>query len=398
MILRSGVEMIAIFDQICYNLTLIIDHAWHIGVDIMQKLHSDEKIWLEKQIRRELDRRTKENHRKKRRRAKGKKYTQTSNNRRSVATHSYRTFCFTAPKVFSIVANSEETLLFYRKILDKRQEHHFDTTFIIDVGGVEEVSADALMYLIAIVNDTKFNGIYRYKFQGNFPSNQKAKQFFIDSGFVNFVHSIGQNQICPQSDNIQILQGNFIDTETAKNVCGYVQKICKVTRKDTIPLYEILIELMGNTTHHAYNSTLQIHILPNLWYMFAQEKDNRIDIVFLDTGYGIPTTVRKNWIEKMSVRLLQINQDSYFIRSALKGEFRSQTRDPSRGKGLPQISECFHSGLVKDVFVCSGKGVCILNKSLQDDYQISENRERLEGTLFCWQIAKIDGEETYDKN
>lgn len=361
--------------ELCYNITLKVGRVFSSWGDIIRKLSKHQKEWLNKRnikIQKKLSQ-------KKRKKKAFKNRIHSHNNNNS---NSKNVFTVNTPTVFSIEKNSEETIQFFNKILTKRNEHKFGTHFFINSESVTEVTVDALMFLIAIITDTKNNFLYKYTFAGNFPKEANAKRVFIESGFMAFVQSDSGNKIYPQTDNIQIIKGKTVDAPTAAKVCDFVQKNCRLSRIDTIPLYNILVELMANTTQHAY--TERTAGVANYWYLFAEKREGKVNFVFLDTGLGIPTTVRK----KLSERIPYINKDSDFIKSALEGEFRTQTRRPNRGKGLPQISECFRSGILQNIFVYAGKGCCTLNKRNQMHYETVELKNKIFGTLFCWQITK----------
>lgn len=297
---------------------------------------------------------------------------------------------FKAPRVFSMRDNPDETIKFFNRILDTEHKYSFGTHFYIDSSEVEEVSVDALMYLIAIVNDIKYNKVFQYSFEGNYPRSSTAKKIFIQSGFVNFVNSGTLPGLFKNKERFEIRQGSYTNTTVAGELCKFVQQHCHLTRIDTLSLYPIFIELMSNTRQHAYKEAKSKYQYQkaNFWYCAAEKRSDYVKFVFLDTGLGIPTTVKKKATENFS-RKLGLNglKDSELIRSALSGDYlRTETKQHNRGKGLPQITSCFHTGLIKDVFVYSGKGCCMLSEYDQQDYQVAEYSSKLFGTLFSWKV------------
>lgn len=297
---------------------------------------------------------------------------------------------FKAPTDFSIVNNPEESISFYNKILYKRDENKIGTHFAIDSSAVKNVTVDAIMYLIAIISAAKYNEVHRYTFSGNFPDDTKAKEIYIECGFLFFVKA-NKNQVYRgKTDKIKILKGNDVNTEIAELICGFTDQYCKMTPEEMGNFYPVLIELMSNTRQHAYkhdNSKI-----PRYWYIFAERKDDAVQFVFLDTGIGIPKTVHKEIVEKLMKNLFNLKNDSEFIKSTLDGSFRTETKKENRGQGLPQISECFKSGLFRDVFVYSGSGACILSYNNTEEYTTKDFLNETFGTLFCWQIKTREGE------
>ena len=87
------------------------------------------------------------------------------------------------------------------------------------------------------------------------------------------------------------------------------------------------------------------------WYMYAEYSENKIRLIFLDTGLGIATTVKKKYFFEKYIK-----KDSELIESAFMGEFRTETQKEHRGLGLPALKEYAEKGYFKSFFVLSGKG------------------------------------------
>lgn len=296
---------------------------------------------------------------------------------------------FTAPEKLSICDNSEETIEYFHEIFEIKHKHNVGTAFFINLENVKNVTMDALMYLTAIVNDARSNRIHKYKFKGNFPKEASAKKIFIESGFLSFVNSGIDKEIIPSNNKIRILKGHKIDSRLAGEICKFVQKECNLNMIDTSPLYEMLIELMGNTIQHAYNQN-KINSSAHSWYIYAEATEDYIEFVFLDTGFGIPTTVKKRITEKITETIFPMfNKDSEYIISALQGSYRrTQTGEKYRGKGLPQVLDCFNSGLLYDIFIVSGKGWCKLKYKSEESFEANDFENKISGTLFSWKIKK----------
>lgn len=287
-----------------------------------------------------------------------------------------------APKNFSIIDNAVECIDFFDDIIKKIDEHSFKAQFFIDTSNVEHVTVDAIMYLIALLNDvrTKISKALSYRFKGNYPKSLDARRIFIESGFTEYVNSNGST-ILPTSSKIRILNGKTNDPTTVKEVCCFVQTHCNLNRIETMPLYNTLTELMLNTHHHAYNND-QYSKTACKWYLYAEKTDKYVRFSFLDTGEGIPNTVYKKFFEKLQF----YKKDSDFIVSALNGDFRTQTRQNNRGKGLPQIKDCCSTGLLRDAYIFSGKGLCKINNE-SFEFTQTDYKNALLGTLFSWNIA-----------
>ena len=133
----------------------------------------------------------------------------------------------------------------------------------------------------------------------------------------------------------------------------------------------MVIELMTNTHNHAYNNK---NGFIKAWYLFASVNNDKgcIEITFVDTGEGIPVTVAKKMIEKIFTK-----KDNQYIISALNGDFRTQTHEKNRGKGLPDIYEHFNKNQIKNLKIISCKGKVELNDKNKIVEECKENNTKL---------------------
>lgn len=285
-----------------------------------------------------------------------------------------------APKVLSIVDNTEETLSYFNAFFEKfRSVKSYKCIFYFNLLEVESITIDAIMYILAILRNIKGRKAFKYSFKGNNPLNKDAKQVLEKSGFFNYVNSMNPLFI-PQSENIQIKSGTNSNPNAAKEVCDFIIEKTGSNKQMTYSLYEVMIELMDNTWNHAYKDT---STLTRAWYVYVEDFSDRIEFVFLDTGAGIPKTVARKVIEQV---ITPLNKDSLFIKSALNGENRTVTRQSNRGNGLPHVlSTCINRDL-SNMNIYSGRGLC----TIDDDGTINniDFKGNLEGTLFKWDIIK----------
>ena len=139
--------------------------------------------------------------------------------------------------------------------------------------------------------------------------------------------------------------------------------VCRIANVDKIAcrfLYVMMIELMSNTKKHAYD--VYETILDPHWYCFAEfDKDDTIAFTFMDTGEGIPSTVQKNFPEKID--LLGIKSDDKYVISALDGDFRTATKESFRGKGLPKLRSFCSEGKIHNMRIVTNKANVTVEKN-----------------------------------
>lgn len=341
----------------------------------MRKKNPKYKEWLKRRLR----------HIEKKRRKKNRPKNSIKNNYqpKSVETKTdNKIFVVNAPENFSIINNPKETINFFTDVLNFTNSNTGKLKLFFDLSRIRLVTADAIIYLLAVIKDLQRGKFIRREFSGNLPVNPNANKFFKQSGFFNHVNSASKGNDT-LSNYIQIVSNKQYNQAITKTICDFVLNNSKYTRTDTKFLYVLINEMMLNTYQHAYDS-LQSN-KTNSWYLFAQKDTNVLKFTFVDTGLGIPATVTKKWHDK-------IKSQSKLITSALNGDFRTQTLNEFRGKGLPKIKECVAKHNIEKLYIISNKAYCVLNNRDVNEVSISEQEmtRSITGTIYYWEI-KIGG-------
>ena len=290
-----------------------------------------------------------------------------------------------APMHFSLVNNKEETLEYFNHALSAIENCTPRQEVFFDLKAVSLITPDAIMYLIALVNNCKRCRTTQTICRGNLPDNPNARSYIEKSGFYSFVST--QRMLPPPNmiSAIQISSGCEVDPEFIGNICSFVSsKSALPERLHTKGLYQIITELMTNTIQHAYTDSTGI--MDNRWYIYVEDMEDRIQFVFLDTGVGIPNKIKKNFWEKVAQFVGNSANDAKLISSALKGVYRSETGEKHRGKGLPNIYEASKTDRISCLNILSGFGQCTVDDTcfiVESNLSIS-----FSGTLFCWQFDK----------
>lgn len=281
-----------------------------------------------------------------------------------------------APESFSIIDNSEETLEFFSQMLKNKDK---SIEIFVDISKIRNLTIEALMYLLAIIYNLK--GVHSFSVSGNIPQNIYIKKKFEQSGFLLYVHSnyLSYSGLSKTSDSVQIQSGKKTDVSFAAQLTDFISRHSGIDRKYLRFFYIMIIELMSNTSKHAYEEQNESLFQP-LWYCYADylDREEKICLSFLDLGLGIPVTVRRKWYERLLPKT-----DCEYIVSALNGENRSETGMPNRGKGLPQIAEYCHSGYIHAMRIISESADVGVLKDTMVQRRISLP---FNGTLFYWEL------------
>jgi len=258
----------------------------------------------------------------------------------------------------------------------------------IDTKSVKNITIDALLYLLAITNALKSMAI-DFDIRGELPRDPVARKLFIDSGFLNYAKP-GSAEIKRQGDCVQIDCGQNVDPLIARSLCVFTMEKLGLARTKTRSLYDIVIEIITNTIQHAYDRSPE----HDKWFAYARyvEEDDAVEYSILDSGLGIPFTVKKTLreklegvVEKFGVKLWAHDSgDSALIQSALDGKLRTETGLAYRGKGMPIIKKYQEDGYISDLTIVSNRGYLAYGRearSLPVGFL---------GTLYFWRIKRAN--------
>ena len=354
-----------------YNVLTTLFSHWG---DFLKKTNMKQKQWLLAKSAKAIKRLQKKN------RIRKPVSNQANSGTRTTTLKSAHKNKIVAPEKFGMMDNIDETLQFFGRVKETLKKLKVNESIYFDLSKVQVVSADAIMYLIATIRNTKRINALKIRCAGNAPSNPEARQKFLQSGFYDYVSSsVTTNNI--YTDHIKIKAGKEAEPVLAGEICDFVHSLTGLSIVDTKFLFPMIIELMTNTKQHAYNS---VSSMDNNWYIYVEDRGDSLKFIFLDTGVGIPKTIRTKFGEKI-ISILS-NSDAYFIASALRGEFRSETRLDYRGKGLPEIYNRITSAKIEKFAIVSGQGKCVIDES----GAIVEIplKNALNGTLLSWNLKK----------
>lgn len=278
-----------------------------------------------------------------------------------------------APEVFSLLRNTEEMLKFF----DKLHGHALRKEAVkLDLSWVNTITYDAILYTLSVIEyfDAKY---HPFVIVGNQPTDPACAKVFNESGFYKFVKTRVLTQ--PNIDVLSIEAGEINDGEIAAKVKKFAEDHLKASENQSLKaqnLYETLIECMGNTVSHAYS--FNDKRLKSKWWIicYFDQTDQKVHFTFLDNGLGIPSTVRRKWTELLSPD----SSDGKVIISALKGDFRrTETNQPHRGLGLPEIYNNQNEKQIEDLIIISNRAFvdvgAVESTSLENKFH---------GTLLSW--------------
>lgn len=294
---------------------------------------------------------------------------------------------FKAPKDFRLIENPEETYEYFNKIGNKirmvsllKDGMNRELNIRLDINDIEKISMETIVYLLAFIRGVRLNSIHKINFTGNLPKNKECKKIIDESGFYNHVNS--SEDISVKEEKFHIKIGEDSSPELAKEIVDFSKE--RGIKSEKL-LYRTLMEIIDNTVNHG---NLKSNLLKgDECYTYVEDKGDSLYYIIFDTGSGLVNTIKKNFLEYMQLKkIFTKNPESNLIKSTLEGEFRTRTKLPYRGKGMPKIYEAAKNNVTKKMMIISGKGSCIIcRKGVIIPKECGNN---LIGTFYAWEMSK----------
>lgn len=307
---------------------------------------------------------------------------------------SYQIIPYTAPKNFSLVENFEETILLFEKLESssskKRIKH------LINMKHIEYMTIEVLLYLISLKN-IWLKKKYKFKIQINAPEKEELrillatcglKKYFRGNGNCNIEESNfypmcdgGQETIDPEekiSENDRCIAIREYSHKMLIEENGFLPEL----NNKLFMLTNSIAEMMRNTSDNAYKDSNKNFVPLRNWYFFAAKVKSGLSFYFLDNGQGIINTAKPK-LKDMSSYFGNKNAEINLLQEVLNGEFRSRTKLPYRGKGLPEIKEFFDSKhtIISTIIT---NNILYRRNNIKNEEIFNKNKKCFNGTLYVW--------------
>jgi len=217
------------------------------------------------------------------------------------------------------------------------------------------------------------------------PKSNKAAQV---------LQQIGLSKLLKTKNNAKCLDGDVVNWRSARGqgaigakydeILGYYDGL--ITDSLQTELYTGITEAMTNAHQHAYidqrgdGVTTDPDYRP--WWMFSQEKDGKLSVVFCDLGVGIPASLPHTrprlWHFMDRLNLTEGRQIEGAVRNS-----QTRTRKQHRGKGWRQIIETISSCDGGKALILSNKGWYSMESGKQRSGEFGDS---IMGTVIYWQM------------
>jgi hypothetical protein len=266
------------------------------------------------------------------------------------------------PKYFLLKdKHIQNSISFLRKLVTSRSE-----IIAIDFSQMINSSKGDIMVFIAQIEKSgiEFGKLFIRK--GKLPNSRIMKKLLLFSD--KMVH---ENKPLPP---------NLTDAEKAslinpRLIDDIVKDLRKIgIREYFIPFNIFLTEIIGNAVEHGIENRKI-----NWWLTQDINRENQsISYTFVDMGNGIIDTHKK---AKLPFKYWFLG-DNKIVLDALYGRLGSSTKQPNRGKGLPQLRTLIESEIVSNLIIITNK----VSLRYENSSFMSGKNPNFVGTYYSWTI------------
>ncbi|BAK76764.1 hypothetical protein NH8B_1949 [Pseudogulbenkiania sp. NH8B] len=193
----------------------------------------------------------------------------------------------------------------------------------------------------------------------------------------------------------QFATGSCADATEFDSVLGDFEG--KITTQLSRSIYKGVTEAMTNSAHHAYEDSRNDGtgiVDEKRWWMFSQEMDGELYVVFCDLGIGIPRSLSRDvnvsagWRPALAAfmdRFKAHQRQPTLIKAAIEIG-RTRTNKPNRGLGLPQIVETVDKSGKGRVIIHSNAGAYFRSPGGKANEILIQYNQSIMGTLIQWSV------------
>ncbi len=267
---------------------------------------------------------------------------------------------------------------------------------LIDMSGVRRMIVDAaLLFKAELSRLTELHGI---RIEAIAPTSHRTQQVLKQTGIDQLLNL--HIELEPVREDVihwRIAEGPRAGVDP-RLLEPMMEDIEKVTGLATHPVYQGIIESIGNCAEHAYKNhpdvTWRMPGNPS-WWVFQQVKDCVLTVVVCDLGIGVnralPLTLagEQGLLRKLLHFVRQTKGEDARALLAAMEYGRSSTGLQQRGKGMKNAHAVINDHGEGDFYAISNKGFYVYQKaspSTEGKYRTVKLRHSIHGTILGWRL------------
>lgn len=312
------------------------------------------------------------------------------------------------PRYITIFLNKNRSKLL--KVTNKFRDYYFRKNICIklDFSETKKMFTEGTLYLLAELETLKITNP-NIQF-GLIPSKEViVNQVLKQTGILEILGMSLNFEDMEFDETVKYWKyssGHKVEMDSAEDMLDDFDDL--LSESSSTSIFNSITEAVTNCHHHAYLEKRFINdpMKAKKWWIFSQEKDNKLSICVCDLGIGIPKSLLRNsenvtedWFSMLKNFLKshkeKYDKDSASIKAAIEiGNTR--TNLVNRGKGLNQIINqistlCDHKA---SIAILSNKGSYIINRGMIEDRPLTgivdgfslPYKQSIDGTVILWEI------------
>lgn len=286
----------------------------------------------------------------------------------------------TAPSQFTI-QNLDRVLVFLQDT-ERRCSNTNTKNLKVNLDYVTQIDSYAISLLLSMLNRMSYKNI---NYWGTYPNAQEARDFIIESGFLDVMKSNVKRPSKKRLENrIFMIGKESVDSHKIGKAVKESMSFITGQEECYPPVYDDMLEISANSVEHANEKTQDKN-----WLVSITFEGDKVHYILTDAGFGILTTLKKKFSQK--VVDATIKTDAQILHDVFRKEYQSSTGEINRYKGLPIIYESFTEGHVSNLIV-------VTNKVYYDfEHRITkELKHGYKGVLYSWTVSKANYDKWYN--
>jgi len=249
-----------------------------------------------------------------------------------VSTNKYTTIeNLESPTNLSFIDNTEGVLEYLKSAAKYAQVFQ---PIRFDISNITSLTPETIPLLLSHITSLGYNK--RVAIYGNSPNNENFRKLFTESGFFDHVRS----KVNPTAREKNLMHKEtfyIVKPDIAAKALALATANLNYDEDKMESVYNIFVELMSNTHHHA---SLEKYGDVRWWlYVYSNPDTGLNSVSFLDLGVGIfKSLIVKNYLVSIGKKLNLIKNIDY-VDDLISGKIQSRIEidKKMRGKGIPQI-------------------------------------------------------------
>lgn len=244
----------------------------------------------------------------------------------------------------------------------------------VNLDNVIHIDAFGIALIISMLNKLSFRCI---RYWGTYPRNNDAKQFIINSGFLDFVRTnLKKPSECRVGNQLFMIGKDSVDSHRISK--ALTKAMVHILGKEGVypPVYENMLEISANSVEHANENRIEKN-----WLVSISVEKDVLHFILADTGLGILANLRKKKIQ--IIRDWLIKDDADVLIDVFNKHYQSITGEINRHKGLPVIFDSLNNNFISELKVLTNK--------VMIDFKTHETKllhKGFNGVLYSWTVSK----------